>query len=623
MGVMVAAGVVLPLVFLTRAFRGPSSPEPASTAERTPALSVDLPAGWHSRLVEQYTGDPALQVANFPLPDSADPLLFDGPTRSRLGPGDVLLLVVDQTSQIVPDEVDVGDAAAYRDDDFAPVEPPVSIGLDDFGARFEGTDPDHALAVRDVRLFGVPISVWAEFGASEPPDDLLADMNAILATLRVAPPREASLVTQADVNDGLSITIPDSWTFHQDPSGPLEPRTVFAVGTWRFPTGGECAPLAATAELPADGALLWLIEYTRIDPGDGLGLFPPNDFPPRPDHFELDESTLANYECTVAPSYLIRFGEAGRFLQVHVAFGPEAPDSLRQQVLAALDSLEVTAPVPDECPAGVGPWSHPACPEQAWVRAIVDAAGHRIVGDTGSALVADLSTTRVYIWATRPDEGAFGTEPLEGEIASGEYALLGDVAGVPVYGNDQTFGGVAVWTVQGLNVWVSAGPTIEDERPGLDGLAPLVQASLEVDYDAIDTRGSTSSTTRPASTPDCGVISLVSEEYGADFEPLSARPGDLVMVSGTTLRGEDGRYAPADRVEVWWNEDVLPKRGAEPSGAAFLVAAQDVLGRCEFALAFSVPDVPPGRYPIALRIYQHPAAEGYGWLAWATFEVTS
>lgn len=44
----------------------------------------------------------------------------------------------------------------------------------------------------------------------------------------------------------------------------------------------------------------------------------------------------------------------------------------------------------------------------------------------------------------------------------------------------------------------------------------------------------------------------------------SGRSGDSVVVLGTTLRGENGRFAPSNRLEVWWEHT-----GTEDSGPVY------------------------------------------------------
>jgi hypothetical protein len=157
-----------------------------------------------------------------------------------------------------------------------------------------------------------------------------------------AEPAEESpaTVTHADLDDGLTITIPVAWTFRQDPTELIEPKNVLAVGSWPFPRGGVCAPFDALDDLPPDGAFFWLIEYH--------GTQPPEDFVPRPERFDLSEFRYGKeYSCYgVVPQYQLRFRDAGRFFQLQVAFGPEATGSLESEVVRALDSIEVTAPSP-------------------------------------------------------------------------------------------------------------------------------------------------------------------------------------------------------------------------------------------------------------------------------------
>ena len=182
----------------------------------------------------------------------------------------------------------------------------------------------------------------------------------------------------------------------------------------------------------------------------------------------------------MVPSYLITWTEVGRSFQVHVAFGPRASDSLAPEVLRALDSIEVTAPVPDECPADTGPWSDPACPLPAWTEAVVEEAGYEVTGDTGSALVAEGLGGEFHIWAFPQD---FPLQQLEEENYR-EAMIIDDVV---VYSDGLRI----VWITQGLAVWVSGwdvGDALPGDLPPDTIVADLVDASQRVDYDAIDPR---------------------------------------------------------------------------------------------------------------------------------------
>ncbi|MGH2681608.1 MAG: hypothetical protein ACRDIX_00050 [Actinomycetota bacterium] len=464
---VLAAAIAGPLFLLSRLGTGTREGRPSGSTVEGYGIRLDLPDGWEGQVVGPLGTDfgPILTAANRPLVADDD---FATQTRRRLAAGEVGLVLIDYTEVRARLGHDPGDGG-----EFLPAELPISVRPGDFQQSFEGVDPSHHFARRTFTVSGRSFDLWVDFGSRPAPEDVLGHVNEVLATLRIdaldSPP---GYVTHSDIDDGLSIRIPAAWTFHQDPSGPAEPRTVFAVGSWPFPTGGECAPQVAQEELPNDGTLFWLIEYR-----DRQGV----EFPDRPEFFELDPATLANYECSVVPSYLIRFRDAGRAFQVHVAFGPEASESLGPEVLRALESLEVTAPVPGGCPADTGPWSDPDCPWAAWTGEVVETAGYEVTGDTGSALIAEGAGAEFFIWTTEADPTDQYVVPPEPGFEEGIYLLYQNVADITVY----TDGTRLLWTVQGFHVWVEE--NVDGPIP-VRALEPLVRASLTVDYDAIDTR---------------------------------------------------------------------------------------------------------------------------------------
>jgi hypothetical protein len=111
----------------------------------------------------------------------------------------------------------------------------------------------------------------------------------------------------------------------------------------------------------------------------------------------------------------------------------------------------------------------------------------------------------------------------------------------------------------------------------------------------------------PQLSPDCGVTDTAGKTYGAHFSLSAGKPGDTVVVAGPTLRGEDGRYAPALRIEVWWNTNVPRSQAPYVTplrpGPVLLLAAENELDRCNFSLRFSVPPVRPGPYRVETFIY--------------------
>jgi len=468
---VVLAGIGLPLVVLSGLFGADrSDPRPSGSTVTGYGLSLELPAGWEGGVTGPLGSDygPFLQAANRPLPPpESDP--FATATRRELAPDDVTLVLIEYTKNLAERGREPGENG-----NFPVVELPISIREGDFQPSFEGVSDLHDFARRTFTINGRSFDLWVEFGQKPAPGSLVSAVDEVLATLRVEPPPPPpGYVTHTDAGDGLALTIPQEWSFSEEPTDPIEPENVLAVGSWPFPEGGVCAPFDALDELPSDGAFVWLIEYHGTDH--------PEDFVPRPDGFDLQKFRYGETSCEGTPMYQLRFRDAGRFFQWQVAFGPQASEATRSETLRALDTLEVTAPVPDECPAETGPWSDPDCPLPAWTRTVVEEAGYEVTGDTGSALVAQAAGNGIYIWTTEEEE--LDGEPTFTETLEAEgYERWGRVAGRTLF----TDGVRAVWIVQGLRIWVAGGPV--DDLPELDVVAPLVQASKRVDYDAIVTR---------------------------------------------------------------------------------------------------------------------------------------
>ncbi len=166
--------------------------------------------------------------------------------------------------------------------------------------------------------------------------------------LPVAPaPSESSQearTTHTNGDDGLSITTPEDWRVRWE--GPPPATPALYVSTFDYdPSHGFCGTDGALSVLPSDGAFFWLYEFQGVSA------------PQRPTRFEFDESSLAGYDGSgCVPTYRIDFSESGRVFSVHAAFGDQAGQDLRQQVLDSLNSLVVSeraskaTPTPPDCP---------------------------------------------------------------------------------------------------------------------------------------------------------------------------------------------------------------------------------------------------------------------------------
>ena len=156
-----------------------------------------------------------------------------------------------------------------------------------------------------------------------------------------AGPAPTSPVWIAHTIEGVSIDMPDTWSFKVHPVPHLiEPDLMFAWGTWGFPTGGDCGPDAALGDLGPDGAFAWLTEY----PADQIPPQMETAFPPKPGQFSFASSDLSPRECAgEAPSHRLGFRLNGRYFEAHVAFGADASRQTKDDMLASLDSIDATA----------------------------------------------------------------------------------------------------------------------------------------------------------------------------------------------------------------------------------------------------------------------------------------
>jgi hypothetical protein len=164
---------------------------------------------------------------------------------------------------------------------------------------------------------------------------------------------DSGTVEFRDVGVGLSGRHPEGWHRAKAVSEILDPREVLVLATYPLRGGneaGECAPRRPLADLPPDGAFVWLIEYRPLR-GDVWADFPRSRFKVKPDHFRLLRSDLArNIACHPGPGYTTTFRAADRPFQLFVAFGDRVSDERLSEVETTLDSLRfetLPAPSPD------------------------------------------------------------------------------------------------------------------------------------------------------------------------------------------------------------------------------------------------------------------------------------
>jgi hypothetical protein len=135
-------------------------------------------------------------------------------------------------------------------------------------------------------------------------------------------------------SNGVSIATPKRWRFQsKNPTNLLRPTIDFSIGTWRFPSGGSCAPTKALTSVPSRGMFLYMLEY----PAAGRR----GPFPPRPARFKLGP-TKGPFECLGVKAHVILFRFDHRFFQVYIKLGRQAGRSLRRRVVESLNTIHIT-----------------------------------------------------------------------------------------------------------------------------------------------------------------------------------------------------------------------------------------------------------------------------------------
>jgi hypothetical protein len=286
-------------------------------------IRMQLPAGWNGVLYRAAGFVPELIASTRPITD-----LYDGRSIwGSMGPSDVVLILAEN------------DFLATR---YEEVGPPIAIGPADACPTCEIMDdgtappPGNSLYYRGFAVGGREFDLYVEFGTSPVSGEALDAMNGILGTLEIAPPevppppQPSPSPFPPGPSAAVEADLPPGWTESRDPvPNATNPRIVAAYGTWAFPTGGDCGPESALAELPTDGAFVWIVEYA--DPWNrGDFIVPPPDF-----HLDLQQPP-ARWTCAAgAPSRVELFRIAGRYFEIHVALGQ---DTLPNTV-ALVDSL--------------------------------------------------------------------------------------------------------------------------------------------------------------------------------------------------------------------------------------------------------------------------------------------
>jgi hypothetical protein len=316
-------------------------PPPVTTELDDFGIRMSVPEEWSRFLFAWGQSDGAtLYAGTVPLD------VAEGTLVPSLGPNDVFVILAE--------------SAAFQDR-FEPVTLPIELGSEDVCPLCEildgGESPpaDHTLFVRTFSVGERRFSLYAEFGTSDVTNDALAELNGVLASLRIdahgslgptdpgAEPRTltagpsftATEPTPFD-HEGLTLRVPAGWTAVGSPiAEPAVAPVVAAFGSWPFPTGGGCGPEPALAALPADAAFVWLVDHPM--PANRGDFYTPSG------RIRMDLQTQpGRWECGASwPSRMELWRVGGRFLEVHVALGPAASQARVAEIEDLLNSLSV------------------------------------------------------------------------------------------------------------------------------------------------------------------------------------------------------------------------------------------------------------------------------------------
>lgn len=186
-----------------------------------------------------------------------------------------------------------------------------------------------------VRGYGRAGRVWAGSPATYVP----VELGVAFADGRTARARFPAVFLSPAWSGAAATRLPGGW--HEVPrpiTGVLYPRQVFAAATYplvlhRRPR--SCVPAAALHQMPADGVLLQVIEYSPTDSAGNPVRVPA--LPPRPRRFSYADASYEPFECA-GPSYKFVYSQEGHALQAQVWMHRRTVDPhLRAGALLILD----------------------------------------------------------------------------------------------------------------------------------------------------------------------------------------------------------------------------------------------------------------------------------------------
>lgn len=315
---------VASFIFLTQAFRpsGTSVDHPSPSVAGVTGLGITFNApGWHSRLTyPQGSTGPLLEAANFPLPPAgSNPYVA---VRKAHG------IMIKLRELVTP----CGCTG------FTQSSPPLSIAISDM------TSGDViSTATQTVTVDGRSFDLYMQFGAPKVPGNMLAEANAALARIRIAP--DFSPSPQASTSaQPVRFDAASGWRELSMPASEMDggfsaPITwlsteSFAAADLRFLARDDTLiawPAATMRQMLPSGVV---IDATVDTPHNG-SVAPNVSYPATSLPLDLRHASIqGGWEGQVAPNipmYVIRGTVDGTWITVRVFFGTQHPDQATLQ----------------------------------------------------------------------------------------------------------------------------------------------------------------------------------------------------------------------------------------------------------------------------------------------------
>ena len=332
--------------------REPGAAPDEGRSLRIDDVSIELPPSWdgYTRRIGPDDEVVVIWAATTPFVEPSARPEFPYRTLAALPADGVAVEIVEQPAGTDPSA-------------FPLLAPPIKLADGYFLAdAYEGQPgPDVSTQIIHARLADRALYIQVYFGRNRPDDEMRAQADEVLASLTVeAGPtevRDDGFVRFHDPETGIAGRHPDTWHRARALTNLVVPREVLTLATYPLRDGaeaGECAPDTARADMPPNGAFIWLLEY-RPTLGDVWANLPRDRFPLRPDRFRIRRDRLAHVNCFDEPGYSTTFRDADRPFQLLVAFGGKPSDELLAEVEAILDSLDL-APLPPPPPDPYAGW---------------------------------------------------------------------------------------------------------------------------------------------------------------------------------------------------------------------------------------------------------------------------